>query len=469
MQDCLTIFDFFTVQCGAPFYCDKTMTTEHHSPLTTEPSSFVHWLRDVAPYVHTFRDKTFVIAFDGEMVEQGHLDDLAYDVSLLRAMGMRIVLVHGARPQIEKQLSLRGKSSEFLNGVRITSSAALNSVKEASGALRLSIEAAFSQGLPNTPMAGSDINVVSGNFITAKPIGVVNGVDFQHTGEVRKVADDDINKQLSMGNVVLLSPLGFSPTGEAFNLTNTEVASAVAAALKADKLIMLSDQAVLDDENKWISEYDAAQARAAANALPLDHPVRPWLLAGCYAVERGVPRAHIIPSDLDGSLLLELFQRDGVGTMITKNLLETIRPATPDDLGGILQLIHPLEQNGTLVPRGREKLEVELPLFSVIEHDNYIFGCAALYPFPEEKMAEMACFSIDTSAQSMGLGSRMLKHMEQRARKDGYEKLFVLTTRAAHWFLKNGFVASSVDDLPTNKKNIYNWQRKSQVFIKKIV
>ena len=446
----------------------NTENTEPSTSLADNPIDFVRWLRDVAPYVHTFRDKTFVIAFDGELVEQGHLEDLAYDVSLLRAMGMRIVLVHGARPQIERQLALRDKSSEFINGVRITSSAALNSVKEASGALRLSIEAAFSQGLPNTPMAGSDINVVSGNFVTAKPIGVLNGVDFQHTGEVRKVAHDDIIKQLAMGNVVLLSPLGFSPTGEAFNLTNTEVASSVAAALKADKLIMLSDQDVLAEDGSWISELDAAQGRQYAEALALDHPLRPWILAGCFAVERGVPRAHIIPSDLDGSLLLELFRHDGVGTMITKNLLEIIRPAKIDDLGGILQLIAPLEQNGTLVPRGREKLEAELPLFSVVEHDNYILGCAALYPFVEEKMAEMACFSIDASMQGAGLGTRILKHMEQRAKTAGLTHLFVLTTRAAHWFLKNGFVAGDVDDLPANKKQMYNWQRRSQIFIKKL-
>lgn len=448
---------------------NATMTDNFTPSFTDNPALFVQWLRDVAPYVHTFRDKTFVIAFDGELVEQGHLEDLAYDVSLLRAMGMRIVLVHGARPQIEKQLSLRDKTSEFFNGVRITSSDALNAVKEASGALRLSIEAAFSQGLPNTPMSGANINVVSGNYITAKPIGVVNGVDFLHTGEVRKVAHDDIAKQLSMGNVVLLSPLGFSPTGEAFNLTNTEVAAEVAAALKADKLIMLSDQAVLGVDGDWVSEYDAAQARATADMLDLDHPLRPWLIAGCSAVERGVARAHIIPSDLDGSLLLELFRHEGVGTMITKKLLENIRPATANDLGGILQLIAPLEQNGTLVPRGREKIEAELPLFSVIEHDNYIFGCAALFPFNAEKMAEMACFSIDQDAQGTGLGNRILKHMEQRAKREGFERLFVLTTRAGHWFLKNGFTAGNVDDLPNDKKSMYNWQRKSQIFIKKIV
>ena len=444
------------------------MITETTPSLIDNPALFVQWLRDVAPYVHAFRDKTFVIAFGGELIEQGRLEDLVFDVSLLKAMGMRIVLVHGARPQIEKQLSLRGIPSEFINGVRITNVETLEAVKEACGALRLSIEAVFSQGLPNTPMSGSSINVVSGNFLTAKPVGVLNGVDYLHAGVVRKVNRDAIHNQLAQGQVVLLSPLGFSPTGEVFNLSTPEVAAAVASQLHADKLILLSHENLVDEDNNAIAEIDVEQARAMAEQMPLGQFLRLCLTASWVAVQSGIPRAHIVPVDTDGALLLELFQHDGVGTMITKNLLETLREAAFDDLGGILQLITPLEQDGTLVARGREKIESELPFFSVVEHDNMILGCAALYPFPEEKMAEMACFSIDPEMKGMGLGERILAHMEKRARKQGVTQLFVLTTRASHWFLKHGFVAGNVDDLPSDKKRMYNWQRKSQIFIKKI-
>ncbi|TDR31134.1 amino-acid N-acetyltransferase [Hydromonas duriensis] len=445
------------------------MSSTHPASLINNPTPFVQWLRGVAPYVHAFRDKTFVIAFGGELIEQGRLEDLVFDVSLLKAMGMRIVLVHGAHPQIESQLSLRGINSEFANGMRITSAQTLEAVKEACGALRLSIEAVFSQGLPNTPMAGSSINVVSGNFITAKPVGVLNGIDFLHTGVVRKINREAINSQLAQGQIVLLSPLGFSPTGEVFNLSTPEVAAAVASQLHADKLILLSHDNLVGEDNATIPELDVEQARAMSEQMPLGYFLRQCLSASWIAVQSGVPRAHIVPVDTDGALLLELFQHDGVGTMITKNLLETLREAAFDDLGGILQLITPLEENGTLVARGREKLETELPFFSVIEHDNVILGCAALYPFPEDKMAEMACFSIDPDMQGMGLGERMLAHMEKRARKQGFKELFVLTTRAAHWFLKHGFAAGHVDDLPADKKRMYNWQRKSQIFIKKIM
>ena len=435
---------------------------------TVLPHQFVQWLRDVAPYVHTFHNKTFVIAFGGELIDNGDLQDLVFDVSLLIAMGMRIVLIPGARPQIEKQLMLRQIPSEFVNGIRVTSADTLEAVKEACGAVRLSVEAAFSQGLPNTPMAGSSIHVVSGNFITAKPVGVLDGVDYQHAGVVRKVNREAIEAQLKADQVVLLSPLGFSPTGEVFNLSTPELASAVASQIHADKLIILSHEDVLDEHGEQIQTLDVRQAEALEETLPVGSFLRQTLAAVCDAVNAGVPRAHIVPAKLDGGVLLELFQHDGVGCMVTQNSLESLRVATVDDLGGILQLIAPLEQDGTLVPRGREKLEAELPFFSVLEYDNVIFGCAALYPFKEDYMGEMACFSIDASMQGMGLGERMLAHIENRARREGMKELFVLTTRTAHWFIKRGFMPATVNDLPDNRQKIYNWQRKSQIFIKKL-
>ena len=433
---------------------------------TVLPHQFVQWLRDVAPYVHTFHNKTFVIAFGGELIDNGDLQDLVFDVSLLIAMGMRIVLIPGARPQIEKQLMLRQIPSEFVNGIRVTSADTLEAVKEACGAVRLSVEAAFSQGLPNTPMAGSSIHVVSGNFITAKPVGVLDGVDYQHAGVVRKVNREAIEAQLKADQVVLLSPLGFSPTGEVFNLSTPELASAVASQIHADKLIILSHEDVLDEHGEQIQTLDVRQAEALEETLPVGSFLRQTLAAVCDAVNAGVPRAHIVPAKLDGGVLLELFQHDGVGCMVTQNSLESLRVATVDDLGGILQLIAPLEQDGTLVPRGREKLEAELPFFSVLEYDNVIFGCAAPYPFPDAKMGEMACLTVNPDVQAQGDGERILKHMENRARAAGLTKLFVLTTRTSHWFKKRGFLPATVDDLPKDRQHMYNWQRKSQVLIK---
>ena len=437
--------------------------------LMENPIQFVSWLRSVAPYIHAFRGKTFVVAFPGELVRAGALPVLAHDLSLLHALGIKVVLVHGSRPQVEEQLALRKVDSRFHNGLRITDEVALECAKEAAGELRLDIEAAFSQGLPNTPMANAAVRVISGNFVVARPVGIIDGVDHELTGVARKIAYETIHPILNAGGLVLLSPLGFSPTGEVFNLAMEDVAVAAATALRADKLIFITELPMIHDgAGEEIREVSAHQASAVLDSGCLSADTAYYFRAATDAALSGVPRAHIIPFDTDGSVLLEIFTHDGVGTMISSENLESLREATIEDVGGILRLIEPLESDGTLVKRGRELIEREVDYFSVIEHDGVIFGCAALYPFPAEKMAEMACLTVSPDSQEQGDGERLLKHLENRARMAGFKKLFVLTTRAAHWFLKRGFVMASVDDLPKDRQNMYNWQRKSLVLIKKL-
>ena len=431
------------------------------------PEQFVAWLRNVAPYIHAFRGKTIVVAFPGELVLAGRLNALVQDVSLLHAMGMRIVVVHGARPQINEQLRLRGVTSRYASGLRITDPVALECAKEASGEMRLDIEAAFSQGLPNTPMAHSEIRVLSGNLVSARPVGIVDGVDFQHTGLVRKVDAQTIRFALNSSAIALVSNLGFSPTGEAFNLNMEDVASSTAIALDADKLVFVTEtRGVLDAAGEVIGEISEAQAGLllAQGTLPPDTAV--YLKHALRACEGGVARAHIIPFSLDGSVLLELFQHDGVGTMVVEETLEALREAGGRDVGGVLALIRPLEEDGTLVKRDRALIESEIENFTVIEHDGVIFGCAALYAYPEERIGEMACLAVNPHVQNKGDGERLLTRIEQRARAAGLNRLFVLTTRTMHWFLKRGFVQADVDALPRERRNLYNWQRKSQVLVK---
>ena len=430
-------------------------------------NQFVQWLRSVAPYIHAFRGKTFVIAFPGELVTAGALPVLAQDLSLLVALGIRVVVVHGSRPQVAEQLALRNVEGRFHNGVRITDTAALECAKEAAGELRLDIEAAFSQGLPNTPMAHAAIRIISGNFVTARPLGVIDGVDLELTGMTRKIAAETIHAILATDSVVLLSPLGFSPTGEVFNLTMEDVAVSAAIALHADKIVFITETPMMVDQaGVEIRELSSHQAVAVLNAdfLPSDSAF--YLQHAIKACNSGVPRAHILPYEMDGSTLLELFTHDGVGTMISHENLESLRMATIEDVGGIIKLIEPLEADGTLVKRGRELIEREIDNFSVIEHDGVIFGCAALYPFPAEKMAEMACLTVNPEVQTQGDGERILKHVENRARAAGIKQLFVLTTRTSHWFKKRGFIPANVDALPKDRQHMYNWQRKSQVLIK---
>ncbi|MDQ7979439.1 amino-acid N-acetyltransferase [Paraburkholderia sp. SARCC-3016] len=431
-------------------------------------AQFVDWMRSVAPYIHAFHNKTFVVGFGGEVVHQGLLNALVSDIALLQAMGIQIVLVHGSRPQVEEQMSLHGVQSEFSQGMRITDARALESAKEAAGEVRLDIEAAISQGLPNTPMAHAHISVVSGNFVTARPVGILDGVDFQHTGVVRKIDAESIRHSLASRKLVLLSPLGFSPTGEAFNLAMEDVASAAAIALRADKLVFLTETDGLFEGGELIRELSLDDAYRLQESGQVQGDAGFYLKHSIRACRGGVVRAHIIPYALDGSLLLELFLHDGVGTMISYENLESLREASPDDVGGILTLIEPLESDGTLVRRGRHQIERDIDHFSVIEHDGVLFGCAALYPYTQERIGEMACLTVAPEAQNSGDGERLLRRIEQRARARGLTRIFVLTTRTEHWFLKRGFVKATVDDLPEDRRRLYNWQRKSLVLMKQL-
>jgi amino-acid N-acetyltransferase len=436
-----------------------------HAALTH--AQFVAWLREVAPYVHSHRGRTFVIAFEGELIEAGRLTGLVHDLSLLHVMGIRLVLVHGSRPQVQAQLQLKGLQTSFASGMRITDAQALVCVKQAAGGIRLDIEAAFSQGLPNTPMANSKIRVVSGNFVVARPVGILDGVDFQHTGVVRKIDTEAIDRTLRTDALVLMSPLGFSPTGEAFNLKVEDVATQAAIALKADKLILIGQlDGVRDLSGRLHTELPLEQAErvlAAGEAPPDCLADLQYLVQACRG---GVARAHLIPLTLDGGLLIELFTHSGVGTLVSTENLEALREAVSDDVGGILKLIEPLEADGTLVKRPRELIEREIGQFSVLEHDGFIVGCAALYPFADAGMGELACLTVHADYREAGVGERLMKRVEARARAAGLARLFVLTTRTSHWFLKRGYSMAQVEDLPVQRQRMYNWQRRSQVLIK---
>ena len=353
---------------------------------------------------------------------------------------------------------------------------ALDSAQEAAGQLRFEIEAAFSQGLPNTPMANAIVRVVSGNFLTAQPVGVVDGVDFMHSGIVRKVDAVAIRRAIDIGAMLLLSPFGFSPTGEAFNLTMEDVATSTAIALQADKLLFVTETpGIQEDPADPDSPIDTELALADAEKLlaALPPPLVPtdtaFYLRHCVrACRGGVERSHILPFAIDGSLLMEVFTHDGIGTMVVDEKLESLRQATADDIGGVLHLIEPFERDGTLVKRDRMEIERDIGDYTVIEHDGVIFGCAALYPYPESRTAEMAAFTVSPQVQGQGDGERILKRVEQRAKAMGLESIFVLTTRTMHWFIKRGFVQVDADWLPEARKRKYNWDRRSQVFVKKL-
>ena len=430
--------------------------------------AFVHWIRAAAPYVHAFRGRTFVIAFGGEVVADDSFLNVVHDLNLLHSLGIDLVVVHGCRPQVEAILAQQHIPSRYAHGVRITDADAMDCVLEAAGQVRARIEALLSLGLANSPMAGARNRVSSGNYLTAKPMGVVAGIDMQLTGEVRRIDTEAIQQRLDDGDIVLISPLGYSPTGEIFNLTVEEVATQVAVRLEAMKLIFLLDaDGVRNGRRQLLTELSTNDAGALlAKSGKLSADVRLFLPAAIRACDNGVKRAHLISRHHDGALLLELFTRDGVGTMIASTALSHLRNATIDDVGGILAIIEPLEAEGVLVRRSRERLESEIERFVVAEYDGHIVGCAALYAFPKERLGELAALAVHPDFRREGYGEALLQEIEARARKLKLQELFVLTTKSSHWFLERGFRVATVADLPQQKKALYNYQRKSLVYRK---
>ena len=430
--------------------------------------SFVHLIRSAAPYVHAFRAKTFVIAFGGEVVADDEFLGVIHDLNLLHSLGIRLVVVHGFRPQVEAILAAQGIPSRYAHGVRVTDVDAMDCALEAAGQVRARIEALLSLGLANSPMAGARNRVSTGNYLTAKPIGVVDGTDMELSGEVRRVDTEAIQQRLDDGDIVLISPIGYSPTGEIFNLTVEEVATQVAVRLEAMKLIFLMDaDGVRNGRRQLVTDLSTTDAEALlAKRDRLTPDVRLYLPAAIRACNNGVKRAHLISRRLDGALLLELFTRDGVGSMIASTALANLRSATIDDVGGILGVIEPLEEQGVLVRRSRERLESEIERFVVAEYDGHIVGCAALYAFPDEKVGELAALAVQPDFRREGYGEALMREIETRARRLKLAELFVLTTRTAHWFLERGFRSASVADLPQQKQSLYNYQRKSLVYRK---
>lgn len=427
---------------------------------------YLKWFRNSAPYINAHRGKTLVLMFGGEAVAHDNFANIIHDIALLNSLGVKLVLVHGARPQIEERATLRGVESRFENNIRITDSETLECVKDAAGSLRAQIEALLSMGLANSPMHGASIRVCSGNFVMAQPIGIKNGVDFEHTGTVRRIDCEGIKQQLDEGSIVLLSPQGYSPTGEVFNVSLEDIATQAAISLQADKLIAFSDQdGLLNSQGELIRQCEIAEVKNL-----LSHCSNAQTAALMRAIincgEQGVSRCHGISYTDDGALLQELFTRDGIGTLVSQNHYEQLRSASIDEVGGILELIEPLEEDGSLVKRSRELLETEIDHFTVIERDGMVIACAALYPYPDNDSGEIACVATHPDYRGGNRGERLLTALEQQAVQQQLKQLFVLTTVTSHWFQEQGFVETSLDSLPKGKQQLYNYQRNSKVFVK---
>lgn len=429
---------------------------------------YVHWFRNSSPYINAHRGKTFVVMLPGDCIASPNIANIVADIALLNSFGVNVILVHGARNQIDNRLD---SCSRFHHGMRITSKSDMQQVLEAVGEVRFKLEASFSSGLPSSPLHGAKIRVRSGNFVTAMPQGIIDGLDYQYTGKVRNIDAAGLSELIQSNAVVLVSPLGYSATGEIFNVNFADVAVQIAKTMQADKLIAYNDDGPIQDKDGNIfRELTLLKCAKFLVEQPLQNRSNTYFsLRACHkACDAGVLRGHVVSADEDGALLKELFTRDGSGTMVYRDSYETIRRARIEDVQGVLGLIQPLETGGILVKRSRELLEREIHHFTVMEKDNLVVGCAALYPFSEPGSGELACVAISEQYQGGGRAAKLLTHVERQALKLNISKLFVLTTQTAHWFLEQGFVETLADLLPVERKALYNYQRRSKVFVKQL-
>ncbi|OBT06568.1 amino-acid N-acetyltransferase [Vibrio sp. UCD-FRSSP16_10] len=429
-------------------------------------TELVKGFRQSTPYVNAHRDSTMVIYLCGEALNHENFPNIVSDIALLHSLGVKLVLVHGARPQIDQRLHLQSLSSPYHKDIRITESSTLPHVMQASGQLQLAITAHLSMSLNNTPMAGNQLNVVSGNFVIAQPLGIDNGVDYQHSGRVRRIDVEGINRTLERDSIVLIGPVAGSVTGECFNLVSEELATQIAIKLGADKLIgFSSDQGYIKPDGEVAAElFPHEVEHILKQGITGNAPsTQRFLPAAVKACRKGVQRCHLVSYMDDGALIQELFSRDGIGTQVVMDSAEQVRIATIDDIGGILDLIEPLESEGILVRRSREQLEQEIERFTIIVKDRLIIGCAALYPYTEDKMAEMACVAIHTEYRDGNRGAHLLTYMKHQAESLGIKQLFILTTHSLHWFREQGFSEIDLEDLPIKKQDLYNFQRKSKI------
>lgn len=460
------------VTLGAACWYPEFMSLNTPNTSTANESGHPHlieWFRQATPYINAHRGKTFVIMLSGDAVASDNIHNTIHDIVLLNSLGIRIVIVHGIRNQLSQQLDERGIQSQIVKGLRVTDRAILDCAIQASSLVRSRLETKLSMGLPNSPMHGAKVCVASANVITAKPAGIVEGVDLQQTGVVRKIDGEAIERLLDMNNVVLLSPIGHSPAGEAFSLGHQQVAAEIAITLQAEKLIAFTDSDGLhNDADELLREVNTEQALAACDNLTADSETSSAVKALVHALDHSVGRAHLMNFNCDGALLEELFTVDGAGTLIQKSHFETLRLATQDDIPAIIDIIRPLEKQGVLVRRDRDKLEAEIDHFTVIEREGLIVGVAALYPFASEKLGEIACITTHPEYRNSNRGATLLKALESVAKEKGLNAVFVLTTQTEHWFLENGFKLASVEDLPAQKQSLYNFQRNSKVLVKSL-
>ena len=426
----------------------------------TDTAHHIAWFRHTGPYIKAHRGRTFVLYLGNGVLESAGHATLIHDVALLHSLGIKLVLVHATREAIDAALPT-DRPAQFHDGLRITDDLTLSVAIETAARQRVQLEQQLSMGLPNTPLTGARLRILGGNVVTAKPIGIHDGVDYLHSGTVRRVDAEGVRGILDQDAIALLSPLGYSPAGETFSVSASEVAEKVAVAIGADKLIFLDRQPGLHAADGELIRQCTIDAAWALDIV--DAEQQRLRDSACRSCTNGVARSHLLSYEREGALLEELFTHDGSGPLIAQNPYEQARSADINDIASIVEVIRPLEDSGALVKRSRERLEEEIGYFSILERDGRVLACAALYPYEAESVGEIACVATHPDYRGTGRARQLLDALLAEAKALSLTHVFVLTTQSTHWFLEQGFEAASLDDLPVEKQLLYNWQRNAAV------
>ncbi len=417
-------------------------------------------LRGILQYIPQFRDRVFIIAIDGAVVAGDNFGNLLLDIAVLRSLNIHIVIVHGAGHQIRALSKELNVPASNWDGSGVTDAATL----------KLSIMGATQ--VTHEILEGLSLNNLRGaqsNCIEAVPLGILKGVDHQHTGKVHQVDVEMLRTLLDKGIIPVIPPLGFDGTGHTYRLNSDSVAVEVARSLGAVKLMLITTHNGLEIDGKLVSQMSVAELEAAMGRFP------PELLSKAQhalrACQGGVPRVHVINGEVDEGLLAEVFSNEGIGTLIYANEYQGIRPAMRKDIRHIFSLIKPAIQGDQLLKRTRASIEKHLNEYYVFEIDNNIVGVVSVRPYPAEKMAELACLQVNPAHEHRGIGTKLAARAEQVARELGAETIFCLSTQAFTFFQhKLGYAEGRPEDLPATRREKYEQSgRNSKILLKPLV
>ena len=430
------------------------------------------FIREVFGYMDRFKGQLFVLKIEDGLMDHPLFPVLMRDIALLHKAGIRIIIVPGTRNSIDAQLKAWEIESKFECGVRLTSEEALPLIEQASLGVAQRIM---------SHLTASGLSGIQGNWVLARSLGVIEGVDYMRTGRIERIQRDILEQLLNEKFVPIIPPIGWNKLGQAYNISSTELATELCKYMQVGKLFFIGSENGIKLEGlatgkntKYleptdsgvISALDVDQAKELLelNADKLNFAQKDYLQNAINACEAGANRVHLLSGEFQGSVLQEVFSARGDGTMVYANQYSSIRPANMEDIPDILRIMQDYIAKGYLVPRTQESISEKLKDYVVYSIDNSIHGCGALHEF-EDGMAEVAAIAVAANYRKSGIGDAIVRHLISVGRMKGYKKLFLLTTQALDWFYPFGFEDGSVEDLPRSKREHYNTKRKSRILV----